>query len=58
MSDTDQKLERTNELLERLVSIQEDVQNRQKKFLKLYKLVLIVGAVWLVIYIGLEVFLL
>ena len=57
MGEIEQRLNRTNELLERLISIQEDVQTRQKKFLKIYKAVLIVAAIWLVIYIGLEVFL-
>ncbi len=40
MSEIEKKVDRTNELLERLVSIQEDVQSRQKKMLQIYKRVL------------------
>ena len=58
MSDTDQKIDRTNELLEELVTIQKDVRERQIKFLGLYKKVLLVLAVLLVAYLALSVYLL
>ncbi len=58
MNESSDKLDKTNELLEKLVSIQEDVSARQLKFLKLYKAVLSIVAVFLVIYIAINIYIL
>lgn len=58
MSEIEQKVDRTNELLERIISIQEDLQGRQKKILLIYKRVLLVTVLFAIGYIGLTVYLL
>jgi len=45
MSDTNEKLDRTNELLEKLIAIQEDVQASQVKLLVLYQRALAFGVI-------------
>ena len=57
MNELDKKIDRTNELLEKLISIQETGLTRQRIFLKLYKFVLITAIIWLCIYTAINIYL-
>ena len=58
MNEPKDKVDRTNELLSELVTLQKEAMARQSKFLKLYKVVIGVGVVFFAIYLATSLFLL